>query len=117
MSYSNNFTFTIDNESIGSFYFSYDQNTNFYELLEYISRYKQEKNICSCYKLQYLNTSNNVFSDLSKNEKVYNYRNNQSFDNYKIITNNKHYHCYFYQNHIIFSNYQNFKSFMHLLSG
>ena len=116
MSYSNNFTFTIDNESIGSFYFSYNQNTNFYELLEYISRYKPEKNICSCDNLQYLNTSNDTYVNLSKNDKVYNFRNNQGFDQYKIITNKEHYHCLFYQNkeiHNIFklSKYQIFYAF------
>jgi len=77
----------INIESQGSFniYFAYNENTTFGDLLEFIAYNYPEKNICPCFKFKYYNTSNSRYYDLSINEKVYNYINNNGYTQYQII--------------------------------
>jgi len=66
-------------------YFSYNENTTFGDLLEFIAYNYPERNICQCFKFKYYNTSNSNYYDLSINEKVYNYINNNGYTQYQIL--------------------------------
>ena len=70
-------------------YFAYNEFTIFDDLLAFFSEIYPEKNICPCCKIQYLNTSNNTYCNLSMNQKVKDFINNKGYTQYKISNPNK----------------------------
>ena len=70
-------------------YFAYNEFTIFDDLLVFFSEIYPEKNICPCCKIQYLNTSNNTYCNLSMNQKVKDFINNKGYTQYKISNPNK----------------------------
>ena len=70
-------------------YFAFNEYTIFDDLLVYFSEIYPEKNICPCCKIQYLNTSNNTYCNLSMNQKVKDFINNKGYTQYKISNPNK----------------------------
>lgn len=84
MAYNQQITIYIERSNNYSIYFSYNQNTIFQDLFEFIIYNNPEKNICPCYKMQYYNNSNGTYYDLSLNENVYNYINNNSYKQYNL---------------------------------
>lgn len=89
MSYNQQLTIYIEENNSYSIYFSYNQNTTFQDLFEFIIYSNPEKNICPCYKMQYYHNSNSRYYDLSLNENVYNYINNNSYKQYNIAKKNQ----------------------------
>ena len=93
MSYSNSFTIVIENQSNYTFQFSYNSDTTtFQDLLEYVSLNYPQYNICPCFKVQYYDNSSNYY-DLNMNEKLYQWRNNNSYSQYKLINKNSDKKC------------------------
>ena len=82
MTYYQQITIYIENNNSYSMYFAYNQNTTFKDLFEFIIYNYPEKNICPCYKMQYYHNSNGTYYDLTLNENVYNYINNNSYNRY-----------------------------------
>ena len=89
MAYNQQITIYIESSNSYSIYFSYNQNTIFQDLFEFIIYNNPEKNICPCYKMQYYNNSNGTYYDLSLNENVYNYINNNSYKQYNLEKKSK----------------------------
>ena len=89
MAYNQQITIYIESSNSYSIYFSYNQNTIFQDLFEFIIYNNPEKNICPCYKMQYYNNSNGTYYDLSLNENVYNYINNNSYKQYNLVKKSK----------------------------
>ena len=85
MTYNQQITIYIQSSNNYSIYFSYNQNTTFQDLFEFIIYNNPEKNICPCYKMQYYNNSTGNYYDLSLNENVYNYINNNSYRQYNLV--------------------------------
>ena len=54
------------------FYYSFVENSNFFDLLEYFSYIFPSLNICPCYELQYYNHIDYKYYDLNMESKVCN---------------------------------------------
>lgn len=89
MSYNQQITIYIESSNSYSINFSYNQNTTFQDLFEYIMYNNPEKNLCLCYKMQYYHNSNGKYYDLTLNESVYNYIDNNSYKQYNFVKKNR----------------------------
>ena len=80
------------------FYYSYNTNSTFDDLLESFSYYYPNLQICPCYKIKYYKKQNNnnkinkqyvydSYIEVNMKEKVYNYM--SSYDEFQLIKNNK----------------------------
>ena len=85
MTYYRQITLNIGNEGSYTFHCAYNERTNFNDLLDFIEYNYPDKNICSCFKFQYLN--NGSYYDLNMNNRVYDYLYNGSYNEFKIVRN------------------------------
>ena len=88
-----------------NFQYSYNDNSTFFDLLEFLAYNSPNLNICPCYKIQYYNNYNNYNNDnyiyltFVENNNLYNYQNS-----YTDVDMSKNVQSFFnsYQNYIIF---------------
>ena len=93
MSYSISLSIYVNNTNINPFYFSYNENSDYFDLLEYFSFLNPKLNICPCYKIQcyYYNNYNYSWVDIYMNDKFINF--NSYNNNLQFILNNKEKKC------------------------
>ena len=95
------FDFLLEDNTNINFIYSYDSQSTFNDLLEYIAYLKPNLNICPCYKFQYKENYysyfSNKFSDINMKDKIANYANKNT--SYKILKKYRKCNC-IYKNYL-----------------
>ena len=82
-------------------YYSYNEDTNFIDLLEYISFLFPELGICQCFEFQIFTNYKNKNKNIGKNQKIFNY--SSSLSNLVLVDERTGKFCLHYQNYLKYS--------------